>query len=113
MLNGTQGRELYEQTQNLYELDDPALHTLSTLGNTLRRDLDSRLYKWKQGGQFGFLFDNAEDTVSFSRFQCLDFQGMREYPQVQLQATYMQIVNAYQLAQRIDRKSTRLNSSHT
>src|SRR5260370_17242200 len=82
MLNGTQGRELYEQTQNLYELDDPALHTLSTLGNTLRRDLDSRLYKWKQGGQFGFLFDNAEDTVSFSRFQCFDFQGMREYPQV-------------------------------
>jgi type IV secretion system protein VirB4 len=82
MLNGTQERELYEQTQNLYELDDPALHTLSTLGNTLRRDLDSRLYKWKQGGQFGFLFDNAEDTVSFSRFQCFDFQGMREYPQV-------------------------------
>jgi type IV secretion system protein VirB4 len=81
-ITGTQERELYEQIQNLYELDDPALHTLGTLGNTLRRDLDSRLYKWKQGGQFGFLFDNAEDTVSFSRFQCLDFQGMREYPQV-------------------------------
>jgi len=82
MLNAAQERELYEQTQNLYELDDSALHTLSTLGNTLRRDLESRLYKWKQGGQFGFLFDNAEDTVSFSRFQCFDFQGMREYPQV-------------------------------
>lgn len=77
-----QERELYEQIQNLYELDDPTLHTLSTLGNTLRRDLDSRLHKWKQGGQFGFLFDNAEDTVSFSRFQCFDFQGMREYPQL-------------------------------
>ncbi len=81
-INGNQERELYEQIQNLYELDDPTLHTLGTLGNTLRRDLDSRLYKWKQGGQFGFLFDNAEDNVSFSRFQCLDFQGMREYPQV-------------------------------
>jgi type IV secretion system protein TrbE len=81
-INGNQERELYERIQNLYELDDPALHTLGTLGNTLRRDLDSRLYKWKQGGQFGFLFDNAEDNVSFSRFQCLDFQGMREYPQV-------------------------------
>src|SRR5581483_10768326 len=77
-----QERELYEQIQNLYELDDPTLHTLSTLGNTLRHDLDSRLHKWKQGGQFGFLFDNAEDTVSFSRFQCFDFQGMREYPQL-------------------------------
>jgi type IV secretion/conjugal transfer VirB4 family ATPase len=81
-LSGNQERELYEQVQNLYELDDPTLHTLGTLGNTLRRDLDARLYKWKQGGQFGFLFDNAEDTFSFSRFQCLDFQGMREYPQV-------------------------------
>ena len=81
-ISGTQERELYEQIQNLYELDDPALHTLGTLGNTLRRDLDNRLHKWKQGGQFGFLFDNPEDTVNFSRFQCLDFQGMREYPQV-------------------------------
>jgi type IV secretion/conjugal transfer VirB4 family ATPase len=81
-ITGGQERELYEQIQNLYELDDVALHTLSTLGNTLRRDLDSRLYKWKQGGQFGFLFDNAEDTISFSRFQCFDFQGMREYPQL-------------------------------
>ena len=82
LINSTQERDLYEQVQNLYELDDPNLHTLGTLGNTLRRDLDQRLYKWKQNGQFGFLFDNAEDTVSFARFQCFDFQGMREYPQV-------------------------------
>src|SRR5438034_665279 len=75
-------RELYEQIHNLYELDDPALHTLSTLGNMLPRELDNRLYKWKQGGQFGFLFDNVEDTISFSRFQCFDFQGMMQYPQL-------------------------------
>jgi len=81
-ITNNQERELYEQLQNLYELDDPSLHTLSILGNTLRRDLDARLHKWKQGGQFGFLFDNVEDTVSFSRFQCFDFQGMREYPQL-------------------------------
>src|SRR5438270_11300398 len=82
IITSAQERELYEQIQNLYALDEPNLHTLGTLSNTLRRDLDSRLYKWKQGGQFGFLFDNAEDNVNFSRFQCLDFQGMREYPQV-------------------------------
>jgi len=81
-LTGVQERELFEQIQNLYALDDAALHTLSTLGNTLRRDLDRRLHKWKQGGQFGFLFDNPEDNISFSRFQCFDFQGMREYPQL-------------------------------
>jgi len=81
-ITSSQERELFEQIQNLYELDDASLHTLSTLGNTLRRDLDNRLYKWKQGGQFGFLFDNPEDNISFSRFQCFDFQGMREYPQL-------------------------------
>ncbi len=75
-------RELYEQVQTLYELEDRGLHTLTTLGNMLPRSLDNRLYKWKEGGQFGFLFDNAEDRISFSRFQCLDFQGMREYPQL-------------------------------
>ena len=75
-------RELYEQIQTLYELQDAGLHTLTTLAHTLPRSLDGRLYRWKQGGQFGFLFDNADDTVSFSRFQCFDFQGMREYPQL-------------------------------
>jgi len=81
-VSSAQETELFEQIQNLYEIDDPCLHTLSTLGNTLRRDLDNRLHKWKQGGQFGFLFDNAQDSLSFSRFQCFDFQGMREYPQL-------------------------------
>lgn len=81
-VTSAQEREIYEQVENLYQVEDPSLHTLSTLANTLRRDLDARLYKWKQGGQFGFLFDNAEDNVTLSRFQCFDFQGMKEYPQV-------------------------------
>jgi len=81
-ISSAQEKELFEQIQNLYELDDRDLRTLSTLGNTLRRDLDNRLSKWKQGGQFGFLFDNVEDSLSFSRFQCFDFQGLREYPQL-------------------------------
>jgi type IV secretion system protein TrbE len=81
-LTAAHERELYEQVQNLYELGDAALHNLSTLGNILRRELDSRLYRWKREGQFGFVFDNAQDTISFSRFQCFDFQSMREYPQV-------------------------------
>jgi type IV secretion/conjugal transfer VirB4 family ATPase len=81
-LTSAQERELYEQIQNLYELAEVGLHNLSTLGNTLRRELDSRLYRWKQGGQFGFVFDNVRDTISFSRFQCFDFQSMREYPQI-------------------------------
>src|SRR6202790_2898598 len=74
-------RDLYHQVENLYAID-PALRTLGVLANTLGHDLASRLAKWTRGGQFGFLFDNAEDTISFSRFQCFDFQRMSQYPEL-------------------------------
>ena len=74
-------RDLYHQVENLYSID-PALRTLGVLANTLSRDISSRLAKWTRGGQFGFLFDNAEDTVSFSQFQCFDFQAMSQYPEL-------------------------------
>src|SRR5713226_4720373 len=76
-----EGQELYQQIENLYSVD-PELRTLGVLANTLPRGLSLKLHKWTSGGQFGFLFDNAEDTVSFSRFQCFDFQGMEQYPQI-------------------------------
>jgi type IV secretion system protein TrbE len=74
-------KELYQQIENLYSLD-PALRTLDVLTNTLPRPLAYGLAKWLRGGQFGFLFDNPEDTVSFSRFQCFDFQHMSRYPEL-------------------------------
>jgi type IV secretion/conjugal transfer VirB4 family ATPase len=74
-------RELYEQIENLYSLD-PALRTLDVLANTLPRQLAYALAKWMRGGQFGFLFDNPHDTISFSRFQCFDFQQMSRYPEL-------------------------------
>jgi len=74
-------RELYEQIENLYFLD-PALRTLDVLANTLPRSLTYALAKWMRGGQFGFLFDNPQDTISFSRFQCFDFQQMSRYPEL-------------------------------
>jgi len=74
-------RELYEQIENLYSLD-PALRTLGVLSNTLPRSLSFALAKWLRGGQFGFLFDNPQDTVSFSRFQCFDFQQISRYPEL-------------------------------
>jgi type IV secretion system protein VirB4 len=74
-------RELYEQIENLYSLD-PALRTLDVLANTLPRQLTYALAKWMRGGQFGFLFDNPKDTMSFSRFQCFDFQQMSRYPEL-------------------------------
>jgi len=74
-------RELFHQVENLYAVDPP-LRTLGVLTNTLGHDVASRLSKWTRGGQFGFLFDNAEDTISFSRFQCFDFQRMSQYPEL-------------------------------
>ena len=73
-------RDLYHQIENLYSVD-PALRTLSVLSNTLGHELSGRLAKWTRGGQFGFLFDNVEDTISFSRFQSFDFQRMSGYPE--------------------------------
>jgi type IV secretion/conjugal transfer VirB4 family ATPase len=77
----TSERELYEQIENVYSLD-PALRTLDVLANTLPRPVAYALAQWRRGGQFGFLFDNPEDTVSFSRFQCFDFQQMSRYPEL-------------------------------
>ncbi|HVB58262.1 MAG TPA: type IV secretion system DNA-binding domain-containing protein [Candidatus Acidoferrales bacterium] len=79
--NPSTERDLYHQIENLYAVD-PALRTLSVLSNILGHGLSERLAKWTQGGQFGFLFDNAEDTISFSRFQCFDFQRMSQYPEI-------------------------------
>lgn len=80
-LSPEEERELYQQIENLYCVD-AELRTLGVLANTLPRSLGSKLQKWTADGQFGFLFDNTEDTVSFSRFQCFDFQGMGQYPDV-------------------------------
>jgi type IV secretion system protein TrbE len=74
-------RDLFHQIENLYEVDPP-LRTLGVLANTLGRDIANQLAKWTRGGQFGFLFDNPEDTISFSRFQCFDFQRISQYPEL-------------------------------
>ncbi|HVB59439.1 MAG TPA: type IV secretion system DNA-binding domain-containing protein [Candidatus Acidoferrales bacterium] len=80
-LTPSEDRDLYHQIDNLYEIE-PALRTLTVLSNTLDRRLADRLAKWTTGGQFDFVFDNSEDTITFSRFQCFDFQGMNQYPEV-------------------------------
>jgi type IV secretion system protein VirB4 len=80
-LSPTTERDLYQQIENLYSID-PSLRTLGVLANILGHELSDRLAKWTRGGQFGFLFDNAEDTISFSQFHCFDFQKMSQYPEI-------------------------------
>jgi len=80
-LDPTEERDLYQQIENLYSVD-PALRTLGVLANTLGHRLADRLTRWTQNGQFGFLFDNSEDTISFSQYQCFDFQQISQYPEL-------------------------------
>lgn len=74
-------RDLYEQLGNLYEVD-PDQRRLFTLANILSRNLAQHLYRWIEGGQYGAIFDNVEDNLTFAAFQAFDFEGMDKYPQV-------------------------------
>lgn len=76
-----EAQDLYHQIENLYEIE-PELRTLTTLANMLDRRFAMRLDKWTTGGQFGSVFDNPKDTLTFARFQCFDFQGMSGYPDI-------------------------------
>ncbi len=77
----TDERDIFEQIQNLY-LVEPEQRRLLTLSNILSRPLRSALQKWVQGGQYGSVFDNIEDTLTFARFQTFDFEGMDQRPQL-------------------------------
>ena len=80
-LSQAEEKDLYAQIQNLYVL--PAnLRTLSVLVNTLQKSLAGRLEKWVRGGQYEQVFDNEKDTLTLSRFQCFDFEGMDRYPEL-------------------------------
>ena len=56
--------------------------TLTTLAGLIGDSLKNRLHRWTREGQYGFLFDNAEDTLSFSRFQTFNFAGWGDVPDV-------------------------------
>jgi type IV secretion system protein VirB4 len=77
----TDDRDLYEAIENLYALDPPQ-RRLITLTNLLPRALGQQLHRWVQGGPYAALFDNAEDTLTFQRVQCFDFEGLEQFPLV-------------------------------
>jgi type IV secretion system protein VirB4 len=74
-------RDLYEAGENLYALDAPQ-RRLITLTNLLPRALAQLLHRWVQGGPYAAMFDNAEDTLTFQRVQCFDFEGLDKFPLV-------------------------------
>jgi type IV secretion system protein VirB4 len=73
-------RRLWDAVERTYMLE-PDQRTVSNFASIIG-ELKDRLHRWTRGGQYGFLFDNAEDTLSFSRFQTFNFAGWGDAPDV-------------------------------
>jgi type IV secretion system protein TrbE len=73
-------RRLWDGIECMY-VREPEQCTVSNFGNIVG-ELNERLHRWTRGGQYGFLFDNAEDTLSFSHFQTFNFAGWGHAPDV-------------------------------
>jgi type IV secretion system protein TrbE len=73
-------RKLWDAINRLYVLE-PEQRTISNFGSIVG-ELKERLYRWTRGGQYGFLFDNVDDTLTFSRFQAFNFHGWDDAPEI-------------------------------
>ena len=73
-------KALFSAIERVYKLSDE-IRTLTNFASILG-PLGERLHRWTQAGQFGHLFDNKEDTLTFARFQTFNFDGWSEYPDV-------------------------------
>ena len=73
-------RKLWDAIERVYMLE-PDQRTVSNFANIVG-ELKDRLHRWTRGGQHGFLFDNAEDSLSFRQFQTFNFHGWSDAPEV-------------------------------
>jgi type IV secretion system protein TrbE len=73
-------RKLWEAIERMYVVA-PEQRTLSTFSEIIG-ELKERLHRWTREGQYGFLFDNVEDTLSFASFQTFNFAGWGDAPEV-------------------------------
>jgi type IV secretion system protein TrbE len=73
-------RRLWDGIKRVYVLE-PEQRTLSNFASIIG-SLKERLHRWTQSGQYGFVFDNVEDTLSFSHFQTFNFHGWDAAPDV-------------------------------
>ena len=65
--------DVFKSVKGIYNLPR-AMRRLSNL--TLPKHLDRYMGKWKDHGVYHAVFDNAEDSLTLSRLQCFDFQGV-------------------------------------
>jgi type IV secretion/conjugal transfer VirB4 family ATPase len=79
-LTGDDEKALFTAIERAYKLPRE-IRTLSNFASILG-PLGERLQRWIGKGQFGYLFDNVEDTLSFARFQTFNYDGWSDYPDV-------------------------------
>lgn len=72
--------KLWNAIERIYMLPREQ-RTLSNLAGIVG-ELKDRLYRWTRAGQYGFLFDNPDDTLTFSRFQTFNFTGWGDAPEL-------------------------------
>ncbi len=65
--------DVFKSVKGIYNLPR-AMRRLANL--TLPKHLDRYMAKWKDHGVYHAVFDNAEDSLTLSRLQCFDFQGV-------------------------------------
>ena len=76
-MKAAEDSELFDAIRGMYVLDE-ARRNLGNVALGLPRGLAAALRPWLRGGQFGTVFDNSEDTLTFATFQTFDFQGLDE-----------------------------------
>jgi type IV secretion/conjugal transfer VirB4 family ATPase len=74
-------RAIAEAVDAVYHVDR-SLRRLCTVANLLPRGLSQYLARWFGGGPYASVFDNIDDTLTFSEWQSIDFEAMGEYPLV-------------------------------
>ncbi len=79
-LSGTEERSLYAAVERIYKLD-PKTRTLTNFA-AMVGPLGEHLRRWTRAGQFGHVFDNAEDTLTVTPFQTFNFDTSAIYPDV-------------------------------
>ena len=79
-LTSLEQKGLYAGIERMYKLGRDS-RTLTNFASMLG-PLGERLERWTRTGQFGYVFDNVQDTLTFSRFQTFNFDGIEQYPDV-------------------------------
>ena len=79
-LSGLDERHLYTAIERMYRLDTKT-RTLSNFA-AMSGPVGEHLQRWTRAGQFGHVFDNVEDTLTFRLFQTFNFDTASIYPDV-------------------------------